>query len=70
MIRFGSNYWSLYILTLYHMHKVLPCVHFCVGISSLQKNGLGNQKEASDLTEAVKQILYENCLQAYSESNR
>jgi hypothetical protein len=24
MITFGSNYWSLYILTLYHMHKVVP----------------------------------------------
>jgi hypothetical protein len=41
-----------------------------LGISTLQKNGLGNQKEASDLTEAVKQTLYEEYLQAYSESNR
>jgi hypothetical protein len=39
-------------------------------ISTLLKNGLSNQKEASDLTEAVKQTLYENYLQAYSESNR
>ncbi len=29
-----------------------------LGISTFQKNGLGNQKEASDLTEAVKQTLY------------
>jgi hypothetical protein len=41
-----------------------------LGISTSQKNGLGNQKEASDLTEAVKQTLYEEYLQAYSESNR
>jgi hypothetical protein len=41
-----------------------------LGISTLQKNGLNNQKEASDLTEAVKQTLYEEYLQAYSESNR
>jgi hypothetical protein len=41
-----------------------------MGISTLQKNGLGNQKEASDLTEAVKQTLYEEYLRAYSGSNR
>jgi hypothetical protein len=41
-----------------------------LGISTLQKNGMGNQKEASDLTEAVKRTLYEEYLQAYSESNR
>jgi hypothetical protein len=38
-----------------------------LGISMLQKNGLNDQKEASDLTEAVKQTLYEEYLQAYSE---
>ena len=37
-----------------------------LSISTLQKNGLNDQKEASDLTEAVKQTLYEY-LQAYSE---
>jgi hypothetical protein len=37
----------------------------------MQKNGLNNQKEASDSQkEAVKQTLYEEYLQAYSESNR
>ncbi|CAN5502918.1 hypothetical protein BH18THE2_BH18THE2_32710 [soil metagenome] len=41
-----------------------------LGISTLQKDGLNNHKEASDLTEAVKQTLYEDYLQAYSESNR
>jgi hypothetical protein len=41
-----------------------------LGISTLQKNGLDNHKEASDLTDAVKQTLYEEYLQAYSESNR
>jgi hypothetical protein len=41
-----------------------------LGISTLDKNGLNNHKEASDLTEAVKQTLYEDYLQAYSESNR
>jgi hypothetical protein len=40
-----------------------------LGISTLQKNGLSNQKEASDLMDAVKQTLYEEYLQAYSESN-
>jgi hypothetical protein len=37
-----------------------------LGISTLQKNGLDNHKEASDLTEVVKQTLYEEYLQAYS----
>jgi hypothetical protein len=41
-----------------------------LAISTLDKNGLNNHKEASDLTEAVKQTLYEDYLQAYSESNR
>jgi hypothetical protein len=36
----------------------------------IAENGLGSQKEASDLPEAVKQTLYEEDLQAYSESNR
>jgi hypothetical protein len=40
-----------------------------LGISTLQKNGLNDQKEAS-LAEAVKQTLYEEYLQAYSERNR
>jgi hypothetical protein len=41
-----------------------------LGICTSDKNGLNNHKEASDLTEAVKQTLYEDYLQAYSESNR
>lgn len=41
-----------------------------LGISTLQKNGLGNHKEASDLAETVKQTFYEEYIQAYSESNR
>jgi hypothetical protein len=41
-----------------------------LGISTLQKQGLDSQKEASDLTEAVKQTLYKEYLKAYSESNR
>jgi hypothetical protein len=41
-----------------------------LGISTLQKNGLNNQKEASDLTETVKRTLYDEYLQAYSESYR
>ena len=41
-----------------------------LGISTLRKYGLSNQNEASDLTDAVKQTLYEEYLQAYSESNR
>ena len=41
-----------------------------LGVTTIDKNGLNNYKEASDLTEAVKQTLYEDYLQAYSESNR
>jgi hypothetical protein len=41
-----------------------------LGVKTLERNGLNNHKEASDLTEAVKQTLYEDYLQAYSESNR
>jgi hypothetical protein len=41
-----------------------------LGVNTLEKNGLNNYKEASDLTEAVKQTLYEDYLQAYSESKR
>ena len=37
-----------------------------LGISTLQKSGLRNQKEASDLTEAVKQTLFEDYLQSSS----
>jgi hypothetical protein len=40
-----------------------------LGVNTLKKSGLYNHKEASDLTEAVKQTLYEDYLQAYSESN-
>jgi hypothetical protein len=38
-----------------------------LGISTLDKDGLSNHKEASDLAEAVKHTLYEDYLQAYSE---
>jgi hypothetical protein len=38
-----------------------------LGINTLQKNRLNNQKEASDLTDAVKQTLYEEYLQAYTQ---
>jgi hypothetical protein len=41
-----------------------------LGISTLQKNGINNRREASNLADAVKQTLYEEYLQAYSESNR
>ena len=34
------------------------------GINTQGKNGLNNRKEASDLTAAVKQTLYEDYLQA------
>jgi hypothetical protein len=40
-----------------------------LGISTLEKNGINDSKEASDLTEAVKQTLYEDYLQTYSESS-
>jgi hypothetical protein len=38
-----------------------------LGVNTLEKNGLNTHKEASDLTEAVKQTLYEDYLKAYSE---
>jgi hypothetical protein len=38
-----------------------------LGVSTLEKNGLANHKEASDLAEAVRHTLYEDYLQAYSE---
>jgi hypothetical protein len=41
-----------------------------LGVNTLEKNGLDNHKDASDLAEAVKQTLYEDYLQAYSENNR
>jgi hypothetical protein len=41
-----------------------------LGISTLDKNGINNIREASHLTDAVKQTFYEEYLQAYSESNR
>jgi hypothetical protein len=38
-----------------------------LGISTLEKNGIKNSREASDLTDAVKQTLYEEYLhQVYS----
>jgi hypothetical protein len=41
-----------------------------LGISTRGKNGINDNREASDLTDAVKQTLYEEYLQAYSENNR
>ena len=41
-----------------------------LGVDTQDKNGLNNYKEASDLTEAVKQTLYEDYLHAYSKSNQ
>jgi hypothetical protein len=41
-----------------------------LGVSTLEKDGINDNREASDLTDAVKQTLYEDYLQAYSESNR
>jgi hypothetical protein len=39
-----------------------------LGISRLQKDGINNNRiEASDLTDAVKQTLYEEYLIAYNE---
>jgi hypothetical protein len=37
-----------------------------LGISTLQKNRINNRREASDLTDAVKQTLYEEYLAAYN----
>ena len=41
-----------------------------LGVNTLKKNGLNSHKEASDLTEAIKQTLFEDYLQAYSENKR
>jgi hypothetical protein len=41
-----------------------------LGVDTLEKYGLNNHKEASDLAEVVKQTLYEDYLQDYGESNR
>ena len=41
-----------------------------LGVNTLENIGLNNHKEASDLAEAVKQTLYEDYLQAYSENMR
>ena len=38
-----------------------------LGISTLEKNGINNRREASDLTDAVKHTLYEEYLQAYND---
>ena len=38
-----------------------------LGISTLEKNGINNRSEASDLTDAVKHTLYEEYLVAYNE---
>ncbi len=38
-----------------------------LGISTLQKDGINNRRDASDLTDAVKQTLYEEYLGAYNE---
>jgi hypothetical protein len=38
-----------------------------LGISTLEKSGLNNRQEASDLTDAVNQTLYEEYIQAYNE---
>jgi hypothetical protein len=38
-----------------------------LGIDTLKKDGLNNHKEASDLTDAVKQTLYEEYLAVYNE---
>ena len=51
----GCNWW------LYELNSL--------GISTLQKNGLDNHKEAFDMTEAVKQTLYEDYLQLTLKSN-
>jgi hypothetical protein len=41
-----------------------------LGVNTFEKNGLNNYKEASDLTESVKQTLYEDYLQTYSQNHQ
>ena len=38
-----------------------------LGISTLEKNGINNRSEASDLTDAVKHTFYEEYLVTYNE---
>ena len=38
-----------------------------LGISTLQQDGINNRRDANDLTDAVKQTLYEEYLGAYNE---
>ena len=40
-----------------------------LGISTLQKNGINNRREASDLTDAVKQTLYEEYWELITKNN-
>jgi hypothetical protein len=39
-----------------------------LGVDTTEKNGLSNEKEASDLVETVKRTLYEDYLQTKSEN--
>ena len=41
-----------------------------LGVNTLEENGLNNYKEASDLTKSIKQTLYEDYLQAYSQNHQ
>jgi hypothetical protein len=41
-----------------------------LGISTLQKNGINNRREASALVDAVKQTLYENTWELIVKNNR
>ena len=41
-----------------------------LGVDTTEKNGLSNDKEASDLVEAVKRTLYEDYHQTSSENKR
>ena len=40
-----------------------------LGISTLEKNGINDSREASDLTDAVKQTLYEEYLHQVTVEN-
>jgi len=41
----------------------------CLGVNTLEKNGLNNYR-GSDLTEPIKQTLYEDYLHAYSQNHQ
>ena len=62
----SQSYIVMYLWPAEHPEWWSWCTH--IGINTLDEDGLENHKEACDLIEAVKQTLYQDYLQAYSEA--